>query len=373
MGPLQVESVAERVRVAGSATAAPNETTRQVVARLGPGLAVVSVAVVVAWLVNLAVPVVSPLMIAVVLGAVYANTPAYAAAVRPGVAWATRWLLRGGVVLLGLQLSISQVFGLGPEVLLAVVVTVVVAFFGTWWLGQRMGASRGGSLLIATGFSICGASAVAAVEGVIDREDDEVAAAIALITVFGGLAIFVLPLLQDPLGLSPQQFGLWAGASVHEVAQVVATASAAGSAAVAPAAVVKLTRVVLLAPLVAGISVAERRRRQAGRGGAAATEGADSGESIGARRPPIVPLFVLGFLGMIAVRSTGLVPHAVLQPVHALTTLLLAAALFGLGTNVRARSLVRTGPRSLLLGLASTVLVAAVSYAAFAVTGDMAG
>ena len=320
-----------------------------------------AVGVALAWFGNWLVPVVSPLMVAVVLGAVYANTPAFTDAFRPGVAWATRRLLRGGVVLLGLQLSIPQVLDLGPGVLLVVVVTVLLAFFGTHWIGRWLGMSRGGSLLVATGFSICGASAVAAVEGVIDSDDDEAAAAIALITIYGGIAIFVLPLLQDPLGLAPEQFGLWAGASVHEVAQVVAAASAVGAGAVGPAVVVKLTRVVMLAPIVAGISLTERRRNRDEGGGDAGTA-----EAGAAGKPPILPLFVVGFLVAVVVRSTGVLPQAVLDPVKAVTTLLLAAALFGLGTNVRVRGLIRTGPRALVLGLVSSVLIATIAYAGFA-------
>src|SRR5690606_9023280 len=104
---------------------------------------------------------------------------------------------------------------------------------------------------------------------------------------------------------------------VHEVAQVVAAASPAGAAALSVAVVVKLTRVVLLAPLIAGYSVLHRRR---------------AGVDASGRRPPLVPLFVLGFLAMIAVRSTGLLPGAVLSVAQVLTTLLLAGALFGLGT-----------------------------------------
>jgi uncharacterized membrane protein YadS len=133
---------------------------------------------------------------------------------------------------------------------------------------------------------------------------------------------------------------------VHEVAQVVAAATPAGAAAVAAAVVVKLSRVVLLAPMVAAVGLVERRRGPV-------TEG---------RRPPVVPLFVIGFLALIAVRSTGVLPAGVLTATSTATTLLLAGALFGLGTTVRIPALVRTGPKALLLGLCSTVLVASVAF-----------
>nr|BFF03255.1 hypothetical protein GCM10020241_49300 [Streptoalloteichus tenebrarius] len=240
-----------------------------------------------------------------------------------------------------------QVLGLGAGTLLVVLATVAVTFVGTVLLGRALGLPRGLSVLVGTGFSICGASAVAAVEGVVEREEEDVATAVALVTLYGSLAIAALPLLAGPAGLEGEDFGRWAGASVHEVAQVVAAASPAGALAVATAVVVKLSRVVLLAPLVAAISVAERRRRPSAEG----------------RRPPLVPLFVLGFLAMVVVRSVDVLPAPVLDATKFVTTLLLAGALFGLGSAVRIAALVRTGPKALLLGLFSTLLVVAVSWA----------
>ena len=211
-----------------------------------------------------------------------------------------------------------------------------------------MGLSPGTSLLAATGFSICGASAVAAMDAVTRNEEDEVVTAIVLVTLFGSLSIVVLPLLQHPLGLSDTEFGIWTGASVHDVAQTVATASIVGPAALASAVVVKLTRVVLLAPMVAGVSV-WRRRTGAG--------------IAGARRPPLIPLFVLGFLVMVGLRSTGAVPVAVLNVAQVIESVLLAAALFGLGAGVHLRTLARSGGRATLLGLCSWVLIAGLAFA----------
>jgi uncharacterized membrane protein YadS len=136
------------------------------------------------------------------------------------------------------------------------------------------------------------------------------------------------------------------------VAQVVAAASPAGAAAVAVAVVVKLTRVVLLAPIVAGVSLVERRRR---------------GTTTG-KRPPIIPLFVVGFLATMALRSGGVVPATGLAIAQVVTTLLFAAALFGLGGGVRVGDLLRNGRRGLALGAVSTVLVALVGLSALAVT-----
>lgn len=324
-------------------------------ARHGPGFAVVVVGVGLAYGVNQFVPALSALTIAVLLGALARNTGLLGARTLPGASLATKKLLRLGVVVLGLQLAVGQILQLDPAVLLVVVLTVSVTFAGTILAGKLLGTSRGTTLLVATGFSICGASAAAAMDAVSDSEEDELATAVALVTIFGGATIFLLPLLQGPLGFDAETFGVWSGASVHEVAQVVATASVAGPAALAVATVVKLTRVVLLAPLIAGYSVVRRYSR------------ADADATTSGKRPPLVPLFVLGFIAMVAVRSTGLLPEPVLDGADVVSTLLLAGALFGLGTSVHLASLVRTGGRSLVLGLVSTLVAAAVSLAGIAV------
>jgi uncharacterized integral membrane protein (TIGR00698 family) len=267
--------------------------------------------------------------------------------------WATRRCLRLGVVLLGLQLGVDAVLGLGAGTVVAVVLTVLFAFAGTLALGRFVGVSPGLTLMVATGFSICGASAIAAMGSVSRAEDEDVATGITLVTLYGSAAIALVPLIGTGVGMSEEHLGAWAGLSVHEVAQVVAAASPAGAAAVAVAVVVKLTRVLLLAPMVAGVSIVQRR------------SGADAGA-----RPPIVPLFVVGFLAMVALRSVGMVPAAVLSASQVVTTVLLAAALFGLGTAVRLSALVRTGRRGLVLGALSTVLVGGVALGALALTGS---
>ncbi|MDR7363206.1 putative integral membrane protein (TIGR00698 family) [Marmoricola bigeumensis] len=217
------------------------------------------------------------------------------------------------------------------------------------WLGTRLGLGAATSLLIATGFAICGASAVAAMGDTAEAEEDDVAVAIAMVTICGTVAMVVLPLLQQPLGLSDAQYGAWVGASVHEVGQVVAAAGPAGGAAVGIAVVVKLTRVLLLAPVVAGVGILRRRRP--------ASSGATG------TRPPLVPLFVVGFLACVALRSAGVLSPAALEVVGTAQTLVLGAALFAMGTGVHLPSLVRSSGRALVLAAASTLVVAGVSLA----------
>jgi len=315
--------------------------------RLVPGLVVVAVATAAAYVVARAVPALNPSTVAVVLGALLANMGLHRRVLHPGTHLASHRLLRISIVLLGLQLSLRQLVHLGSGGLVVVLVTVTVTFLGTQLLGRAMGMSAARGLLVATGFSICGASAVAAMEPVAGGDEEDTGIAIALVTLCGSLAILILPALRVPLGLDVVSFGSWVGASVHDVGQTVATADRVPGA-LSTAVVVKLTRVVLLAPLVAGVSLTRRRQR--------------TGALNRGRRPAPVPLFVAGFLGSVVITSTGALPHVVLNIAKIIQGVLLAAALVGLGTTIHLPTLRRTGGRSLLLGLASWILVASIAY-----------
>ena len=314
--------------------------------QLAPGLGLVAGAAGTAAFIAGMVGPLSALVVAVVAGGLIGNLGLATDRTQPGINFAARQLLRAGVVLLGLRLSLTDVADLGPRGLAVVIITVTVTFFGTQAIGRRLGLSRDLSLLVATGYSICGASAIAAVEGSTDAEEEEVAAAIGLVTLFGSLAIAVLPPLAAVLGLSDNQFGAWAGASVHDVAQVAATASSGGAAVVAVAMVVKLTRVALLTPIVIGVNISRSR---------------ESGQR-SEDRPPVLPLFVVGFLAMVVVRSTGWLSEDVIGAARSVEGWLLAAALVGLGAGVRIDRLRRLGPAPLLLGMLAWILVATTSY-----------
>ncbi|GHF37154.1 UPF0324 membrane protein Cgl0015/cg0018 [Streptomyces mashuensis] len=334
-----------------------------------PGLALAACGVAVAEAVHLLLPAVPMLTAAVVLGITAAHLPwlrhRVRGTARPGLTLAGKRLMRLGVVLLGLKLSLDDVLGLGWATVLMVLAVVVATFFGTLWLGRRLGLRGDQPLLIATGYSICGASAIGAVSEASGSDEEDVATSVALVTLCGTLAIAVLPLLHQPLGLDDAQFGRWVGAGVHDVGQVVATAQTAGPAALGEAVLVKLMRVALLAPLVAAVALAVRNRRRADAAGAGA--GAGEGAAAG-KRPPLLPLFVVGFLAMVVVRTTGVLPTAALDGAREAQELLLAAALFGLGSAVHLPTLVRTGGRVAALGLCSWVVIAGVSYAGVLLT-----
>ena len=348
-------------------------------ARLLPGLGVAAAGLALAFLVHFALPAVPVLTLCVLFGVVLGQIPALRptldGALKPGLALASRRLLRIGVVLLGLKLSLGAIVDLGAPTLIAVVVVVVLTFFGTLGMGRLARLPGDEPLLLAAGFSICGVSAIGAMAAVTRSKPAEIAVPAALVTLCGSLAIVVLPLLHGPLGLTDLQFGAWTGASVHDVGQVVAVAQTAGASALALAIAVKLTRVLLLAPLVAGVGVYRRVASGTTSGGGAsgaaspATSGAvETADAASAPRPPIVPVFVLGFLAAMTVRTFLPVPDAVLQAADLVQTVLFGLALVALGSSIRVASLVRTSGRSLVVGLASWVLVAVLAYGAVLLT-----
>jgi uncharacterized integral membrane protein (TIGR00698 family) len=328
----------------------------------------------VAFLLHLAVPAIPLLTVSVALGMIVAQIPALRplldGPLKAGLSLSARRLLRIGIVLLGLKLSLIDIAGLGLVTIIAIVLVVVLTFGVTLLLGRMLGLPGYQPLLIAAGFSICGASAVGAMSAVTRAKDSESATPIALVTLCGTLAIVLLPLARIPLGFDATQFGTWVGLSVHDVGQVVATAQIAGPVALAAAVVVKLTRVLTLAPMVAIVGAVERRRNRAADAASGTADG-DAADARPAKRPPIVPLFVLGFLAAVLVRTFIPLPDEVLEVADVLQTALLATALFALGTGIRFRELARTGWKALIVGLGSWVFIAALALVAVWVTADL--
>lgn len=307
-------------------------------------LLVTGLAAAVSLLISLKLPLLGPLLVALLLGVVCANLAPISRHVVGQAPGLDKFLLRAGVVLLGLKVVIADVVDLGAGALTVVLGTVLTTYVVTQVVGRALGLDRELTTLIAAGFSICGAAAVAAVESSIRAKPRDVGLAVALVTAFGSAMIVVVPALGPVFGLDREQTAVWAGASIHEVAQVVAAAAlvGGGSTALATAMSVKLARVALLAP----VQVVSARLCHAG----------DT-----RRKGTLVPLFLVGFLVAVGVRATGILSASVLDLASAVTTCLLAAAMFGLGTTVVARQLWPLPLRAVLLATVATMVAGGVS------------
>ena len=360
-------------------------------ASIWPGLLFAAAGVAVAYAVSAPFDMVGPMVAAIVLGVVVGNVARVPSVLEPGLAVASKRVLRIGIVVLGLRLSLHDVAGLGAGMILTVIAVVAGGIVTGVAIGRALGIGRRQRLLIACGIAICGAAAVAAVAGVLggradggkvsDGEDDgdrgrdggkaganaegagepglreSVAAAVALVVVFGTLMIALVPMLGHALGLTDMEVGMWGGASVHEVAQVVAIGGSVGGAALGAAVVIKLGRVLMLVPVMAVLGVVERRRIRAAGGGGDVD------------LPPIMPLFVAGFLAMVAVRSTGVVPQGVLDAAGVAEQLLLGAAMFALGVGVRFSLIRKVGGAPVVMAAAATVVVAVIGLAGVLLAG----
>lgn len=345
-------SVVEQSRVASALR--PTLPVGKVAGR--QAIAGVTMAVIVTAVVTLIadlVGVVSPLIVAVVAGVALANVGLVPVRAEVGLGLTAKRGLRVAVVLMGARLSFAQLVSGGVARLATVVGIAVASLVGIQWLARRLGLGRDLGLLIATGSSICGASAIAAMSEVVDADETDVAYSMGLVTALGSLAILVLPLLGNLLGLSDVAFGAWSGISVHDVGQVIATASTRGDAAVATATIVKLVRVMMLAPLLVFVRW---------RSGAARPSAGNA--TVVQRFLALVPLFIIGFLSMIALRSSGVVPTAWVAGAGTVEGWLMTAALFGLGTKVRFGELGRLGGGGLV--------VASLGFAVLGIVGLVA-
>lgn len=344
--------------------ARPEHTLLARVGTLLPGLVLCLGAAGVSYGVSLLLPGVSPLIIAIVLGVLVANVFRLPAAASAGIDFSAKKLLRAGIVFLGLQLVLTDILDLGAPMLVVVVCIVAGGLLGTVVLGRLLRVPSGLSLLIACGFSICGAAAVAAAAGVTDPDDEaeeDTITAVALVVIFGTLMIPLVPLITNLLGMGSETAGMWAGGSIHEIAQVVAAGGIIGGGALTVAVIVKLARVLLLAPVVATLSVRQRRlSRMAGESGQ---------QRSSSKLPPIVPLFIIGFIAMVVLRSFVPLPSVVLTTGGLLQTGLLAAAMFGLGCGVKIRNLVKVGLKPFALAALSTILVAIIAYVGVTLAG----
>jgi uncharacterized integral membrane protein (TIGR00698 family) len=288
---------------------------------------------------------ISALMLAILLGIAVRNTTGVPSAMQAGIRFSMRRLLRLAIVLLGFQISLSQVRQVGGPGFLVVLASLVCTFLFTVWLGRRLGVDPKVTELIAAGTSICGASAVVATNTVTEGNDEDVAYAIAIITALGTASILLYPLAAAAMGMPSAAYGLWTGASIHEIAQVIAAAFQGGSVSAQYGAISKLSRVMLLAPVVFTLGYLAARRRPAG----------------GNHAKVATPWFLMGFLAMIAVNSVGLLTPAWTARLVTANQYLLAVALAAMGLETSVRKLRMAGLRPFLVGSGAWCFISVLS------------
>ncbi len=264
----------------------------------------------------------------------------------PGIDFSGKFLLELAVVLLGAAISAQAVKAAGPQLFGGIALIVAVSLAATYAMGRAAGLPKKMALLIASGNSICGNSAIAAVASVIGAKPRDVASAIAFTAVLGVGVVLLLPLAAALIGLDAHGYGIVAGLTVYAVPQVLAATAPAGALAVQIGTMVKLTRVLLLGPLVLVLSVMHGRGEHG-------------------RLPPLgrlVPWFIVGFVALALARSLGLIPDAWVPWIAYSATVLTVLAMAALGLGVDVRAIAAAGPRVSLVVTLSLLLLAAMAY-----------
>jgi uncharacterized integral membrane protein (TIGR00698 family) len=261
-----------------------------------------------------------------------------------GIQFSAKTLLELAVLLLGASVSAGALLAKGWMLLVGIAGVVLLAIVSSYAIGRLSGLPAKLAILIACGNSICGNSAIAAVAPVIDADGQDVAASISFTAVLGVLAVLALPLAMPLLSLSAMQYGVFAGLTVYAVPQVLAATSAVSLSSAHVGTLVKLVRVMMLGPVVLLLSLfgprAERQRPQLSQ---------------------LVPWFILGFLGLMTLRSLDLIPHAVLAPTQHAADALTVMSMAALGLGVDARSVLRAGGRVTMVVVLSLLVLGAIS------------
>lgn len=287
------------------------------------------------------------LVLAILLGVAIRTWRGIDPRCQPGIQFSAKFLLEAAVVLLGASVSAGALLEQGVPLLAGIALAVVLAIGLGYAIGRLAGLPRKMAVLIACGNAICGNSAIAAVAPVIEADGEEVAAAIAFTAVLGVAVVLLLPLSATLLGFTSTEYGVFAGLTVYAVPQVLAATASVSALSLQVGTLVKLLRVLMLGPVVVALSVAGQVRGP------------------GARRlvlSQLLPWFIAGFLLMLALRSAGLLPRALLAPLHEAAGVLTVMSMAALGLGVDARSVLQAGARVAGVVVLSLAALATLGY-----------
>lgn len=313
---------------------------------------------------------ISEILIAVLLGLYLRNAIGVSEKSRSGIKFAIQRILRFGIILLGLRLSLQDVAATGVRALLLVTICISIALLLAFYAGKLFKVPPKLAALIGVGTAICGNTAIVATAPVLDASDEEVSFAVATITLFGLLAVLLYPIIGHLLGLGDRAFGLWAGTAVNDTSQVVAVGAIFSESALNVATVVKLTRNTLMAPLIVLFGLFYKQ-------GTHARPGLETAKPVKMDWQKMVPGFVIGFLVMSLLRTIGVAlgffPQNIAEPgnlttaaaflkaMDGISKFAILMALAGVGLNTDLNSLRKIGLKPLIVGTCVAFVLAIVS------------
>ena len=287
---------------------------------------------------------------AIMIAFVYRQLFGYPDKIRSGIAFSSKKLLRFAIILFGLKLNIMTVFHDGPEILLRDVGVIIFALTLTIWLAKFSKADKDISFLLAVGTGVCGAAAIAAIAPIVKSKDEDVAIGVGIIALIGTIFAILYTIIQPILPLTEEQYGIWTGSSLHEIAQVALAAAPSGEDALALALLAKLGRVFLLIPLCFGLMIFMNKRHQ----------------DVGTRME--FPWFLIGFILMSLFGTYVIGNHIVpvstgaMNTISTITVWCLTSAMVGLGLNVSLYDLRTKAGRPLMVIVIVSICLSVLSF-----------
>ena len=269
-----------------------------------------------------------------------------------GFKFTSKHVLKFAIILLGASLDIKMILSVGKMSLAVMVFTLLTCFGGGYFIGKKLGLNWKLSNLISAGTGICGGSAIAAIAPVIEAKDEDIAYAMSATFLFDVLMIVLFPLMGKALGLTDMAYGLWAGTAVNDTSSVVAAGYAFSEAAGDFATMVKLTRTLAIIPTVIVFSLVNAHVKKS----AGLTPKTEK-----LKLTHIIPWFILLFIGLALINSTGVIPPEVSIILKQISKFLMVCALAAIGLNTKFKSMIKTGLNPFLHGFIISLLVVVVA------------
>ncbi len=273
-----------------------------------------------------------------------------------GLKFTSKKLLKFAIILLGLSLSIGTVINVGKMSLIVMVFTLFTCFGVGYFVGKALKLNWKMSNLISAGTGICGGSAIAALAPVIDADDTDIAYAMSATFLFDMAMILAFPFMGEMLELSDMAYGLWTGTAVNDTSSVVAAGFAYSEAAGDFATMVKLTRTLSIIPVTLIFAVISTKLKQK-----EAAKLGNPAEKKTVNFLSLFPWFILGFLALAIINSTGIVPVVLSDTAKEISKFLMVSALAAIGLNTDLKKMVKSGARPMLHGFIISALVVVVA------------
>ncbi len=319
----------------------------------GAGILIALVIAVLAYSLGRLIPVVGGPVFGITLGILTTSVWKLPAVAQKGIKFTSKYILQLAVVLLGFDINAASVIRVGQQSLLVIFLTLSAAFLTAFFVGRLLQINKKLNILIGVGTAICGGSAIAAASSAINAEDQDISYSISTIFLFNVIAVFLFPLVGHLLRLSDTGFGMWAGTAINDTSSVVAAAFSFSNAAGNFATVVKLTRSLMIVPVTLVLAYLTSRDHQ---------------NTQNFNFAKVFPWFVLGFLAAAVINSTGLVPTGITGSLAFTGKFLIIMAMAAIGMNTSIQAFVKAGPKALILGAATWLVVLLSSLAVQLIT-----